>query len=132
MSSSIEYRRHAAECLRLAEHAGSPEARSFLMMMAAAWHRLAQDLKVIERPADGAHAMLHLVKPDRILSPETLALMTTAFDAVCQSVSKRINGNGTFRLTLALIILRHIEQGEHDPVRLADFAFANWQALTVR
>ena len=54
MSISIAYRRHAAECLRLAEDAGSPEARSFLMMMAAAWHRLAQDLKVIERPADGS------------------------------------------------------------------------------
>jgi hypothetical protein len=36
----------------MAEHDGSPEAKSFLMMMAAAWHRLAQDLEKTERPAE--------------------------------------------------------------------------------
>jgi hypothetical protein len=52
-NSSIEYRRHAENCLRLAEHAGSPDARSLLRMMASAWHRLAQDVENIERPAEG-------------------------------------------------------------------------------
>jgi hypothetical protein len=58
-NSSIEYRRQAENCLRMAEHVGSPEAKSFLIMMAGAWHRLAQDLENIEWPAEGlevAHA----------------------------------------------------------------------------
>jgi hypothetical protein len=56
-NSSIEYRRHAEDCLRLAEHAGSPDAKSLLLlMMASAWHRLAQDLVNIERPAEGVEA----------------------------------------------------------------------------
>ena len=58
MTGSIEYRRHAEDCLRLAEHAGSPETKSILMMMAGAWHRLAQDLENIERPADCVWAAL--------------------------------------------------------------------------
>jgi hypothetical protein len=58
-NSSIEYRRQAEDCLRMAEHVGSPEAKSFLIMVAGAWHRLAQDLENIERRAewvDAAHA----------------------------------------------------------------------------
>jgi hypothetical protein len=43
MASSAEYRRNAENCLRQAEDADSPEAKSVLMMMAAAWHRMAQD-----------------------------------------------------------------------------------------
>jgi hypothetical protein len=52
MAGSMEYRRHAEDCLRLAERAVSSETKSILMMMAGAWHRLAQDLENIERPAD--------------------------------------------------------------------------------
>jgi hypothetical protein len=33
--------------------------------------------------------MLHLVKLDRPYGPETIAVMTTAFDMVCQSLSER-------------------------------------------
>ena len=43
MASSVEYRRNAENCLRQAEDADSSEAKSVLMMMAAAWHRMAQD-----------------------------------------------------------------------------------------
>ena len=32
--------------------------------------------------------MLHLVKLDRSYSPETIAVMTAAFDRVCQSLSR--------------------------------------------
>jgi hypothetical protein len=49
--------------------------------------------------------------------------MTAAFDRVCQSVSTRINGNGDTKRTLALIILRHVDQGVRDPTRLSDIAF---------
>ena len=58
MTGSIEYRRHAEDCLRLAEHAGLPETKSILMMMAGAWHRLAQELENIERPADCVSALV--------------------------------------------------------------------------
>jgi hypothetical protein len=56
MASSIEYRRDAEDCLRLAERADSPEAKLFLMMMAAAWHRLAQDLENSERLVERVEA----------------------------------------------------------------------------
>jgi hypothetical protein len=40
----------------MAECAGSPEAESFLMMLASAWHRLSQDVENIQRPAEGVEA----------------------------------------------------------------------------
>jgi hypothetical protein len=65
---------------------------------------------------------MHLVNTDRIYPPETVAVMTAAFDRVCQSLSAQVNGNEFVRETLALIILRHVGLGEQDPVRLADVA----------
>ncbi len=50
--------------------------------------------------------MLHLVQLDRSYSPETISVMTAAFDMVCQSVSKRMNGSDDVKKTLALMILR--------------------------
>ena len=70
--------------------------------------------------------MLHLVQLDRSYSPETISVMTAAFDRVCQSVSKRMNGNDDVKKTLALIILRHVDRGERDPERLAEIAFREW------
>ena len=43
MPSSIEYRKLAGQCLQLAEDADSPDTKSVLVMVAAAWHRLAQE-----------------------------------------------------------------------------------------
>jgi hypothetical protein len=74
--------------------------------------------------------MLHILS--RSYSPEAIAAMTAAYDRVRQSLSARINGNEDVMQSLALIILRHVDQGESDPVRLSDVASANWQALTVR
>lgn len=65
---------------------------------------------------------MHLVNTDRTYPPETVAVMTAAFDRVCQSLSAQVNGNEIVRETLALIILRHVDLGEQDPVRLADVA----------
>jgi hypothetical protein len=42
-------RRHAEECLRMADQTDSPETRSILIMMAGAWHRLAQEREDTER-----------------------------------------------------------------------------------
>jgi hypothetical protein len=59
MASRIEYRRQAEDCLLLAERADSPEAHSFLMMMAAAWHRLAQEREDTERLVEDVEATAH-------------------------------------------------------------------------
>jgi hypothetical protein len=69
-----------------------------------------------------ARLMLHLVRTERSYSPETVALMTAAFDRVCQSLSTRMNSNEALHQTLAQIILRHIDTGERDPVLISDAA----------
>jgi hypothetical protein len=68
-NSSIEYRRHAENCLRLAEHAGSPDARSLLLMMASAWHRLAQDVENIERPLGAGTRPMPQKKDKQMFEP---------------------------------------------------------------
>jgi hypothetical protein len=73
--------------------------------------------------------MLRLVQLDRSsrsYDPETVAVMGAAFDRVCQSVSKEMNGNGDVKKMLALIILRHVDRGERDTGRLAEIAFREW------
>jgi hypothetical protein len=54
MASRIEYRRHAENCLRMAENSDSPETKLVLIVMANAWHRLAQDVENMERASTGA------------------------------------------------------------------------------
>ena len=70
--------------------------------------------------------MLHLVQLDRSYSPETIAIMTAAFDRVCQSVSKQMNGSDDVMKTLALIIFRHVDRGECNAEQLAEIAFREW------
>jgi len=72
---------------------------------------------------------LELAKPDRAYSPETIAVMTEAFETVSQSVSKQVHGNDDVRRQLALIILRHVDEGERDPIRLSSLAFAELAGL---
>ena len=67
--------------------------------------------------------MLHLVETSRFYPPETVAVMTAAYERVCHFLSARIKGNADVRQKLALIILRHIDEGEGDPKRLSDIAF---------
>ena len=85
-------------------------------------HNPAGNLSLWERP------MLHLVEPNRTYDPETVAAMTDAFDKVCRSVSKWMNGNDDVKQTLALIILRHVDKGVRDPQRLADIALCELAA----
>ena len=66
--------------------------------------------------------MLDLGKAGRIYPPETIAVMTAAFDTVCRSLSQKISEDDDVRKTLALIIIRHIDQGERDPARLSAVA----------
>jgi hypothetical protein len=70
--------------------------------------------------------MLRLVKDSGAYDPETVAVMTAAFDTICGSLSNRMIGNDDVKEMLALIILRHIGQGERDPARLADVAYREW------
>jgi hypothetical protein len=44
MATVEEYRRHAAECLRLAQEAKTGDDRLRLLQMAQAWHELADKL----------------------------------------------------------------------------------------
>jgi hypothetical protein len=44
MASAADYRRHAAECLRLADRTKEPEAKAMLHSMADAWLQLAREL----------------------------------------------------------------------------------------
>ena len=62
-------------------------------------------------------------KLGRTYSPETVGLMSAAFDRVYQSVSSRLmNEHEDLKQSLALIILRHVDRGERDPEQLADVA----------
>ena len=72
--------------------------------------------------------MLHLNRLDRCCTPETISVMTAAFDMICQSVSKAITDSDEIKKTLAPIILRHVDQGESSDSRR--LPFANGQALT--
>jgi hypothetical protein len=55
----------------------------------------------------------------RVYSPDSLKVMTAAFDYAHKSLPTKFQENDRARRKLALLILRHIERGEHDPQRLA-------------
>jgi hypothetical protein len=42
MDLADQYKRRAAECIRMAEQAGQPEDRELLLQMAQTWLRLAE------------------------------------------------------------------------------------------
>ena len=69
---------------------------------------------------------MHLVQFGRCYCPETISVMTAAFDRVSQSITEQMSGNDDVKKTLALIILRHVDRGERDPDRLAETAFREW------
>ena len=48
MAKAEECRRHAAECLRLAQDAKTPDDRARLLQMAQAWRELAD--KLMDKP----------------------------------------------------------------------------------
>ena len=73
--------------------------------------------------------MLHLVEPQRVYPPETTAAMTAAFERLCASIPKSVNGDD-LRRQLALIILRHVDRGVQDPERLSEMAFRELAGLS--
>ncbi len=66
--------------------------------------------------------MLNPVAPERAYPPEIVTAMTTAFDRVCSTVSVQVSGDDGVRRQLALTLLRHVDAGEHDPMRLSELA----------
>jgi hypothetical protein len=67
--------------------------------------------------------VLHLVQPDRNCSPETVGLMTAAFDS--QLVCRCAKADEDVRRSLARIILRHVDQGTAT-LTAADAALREW------
>jgi hypothetical protein len=70
--------------------------------------------------------MLHLVESERAYGPETVAVMTAAFEKACEYVSPPTNGDDEAHRKLASIILRHVDRGERDPRQLALAALREW------
>jgi len=73
--------------------------------------------------------MLQLVETKRVCPPETLVVTTGAFEQACQSLPRAVNGIDDVRRKLALIILRHVDRGEHDPSRLSEVAYRELAGL---
>jgi hypothetical protein len=73
--------------------------------------------------------VLHLVEPQRVYAPETIAAMTAAFDRLCESIPKSVNGDD-LRRRLALTILRPVDRGVQDPERLSEIASHEFAGLS--
>ena len=58
---------------------------------------------------------------NRVYGPETIEVMSAALHSACRSLSTR-SGSDEVRRTLALTILRRVDEGERDPTRLSDIA----------
>ena len=73
--------------------------------------------------------MLQLVEPQRVYPPESTAAMTAAFERLCASIPKSVNGDD-LRRQLAFIILRHVDRGVQNPERLSEMAFRELAGLS--
>jgi hypothetical protein len=59
---------------------------------------------------------------ERVYGPETLKIMTDAFDLAHDCLPSRLQGSAHGRRKLAFFILRNMERGERDPTCLAYLA----------
>lgn len=59
---------------------------------------------------------------ERFYGPHKLKIITAAFDNAHECLPAKFQKNDHARRKLALLILRHVERGEHDPERLAETA----------
>ena len=58
----------------------------------------------------------------RVYDPDTLRIMTNAFDRACDFLPAQFRNSDSVRRRLALHIIHHLNDGESDPTRLADSA----------
>jgi hypothetical protein len=63
--------------------------------------------------------MLRWAKTSRAYDPETIAIMTMAFNKVCQSISAPMNDDEYVKRTSAQAILQLVDQGQRDPQAIA-------------
>jgi hypothetical protein len=66
--------------------------------------------------------MIPLVGIRCVYDPATLTIMSSAFDRACDCLPLEFKGSAQLRRKLALHIIRHVDDGESDPTRLADSA----------
>ena len=59
-----------------------------------------------------------------IYSPEILQRMGVAFDGAQESLPVNVGDLTLLRRRLALRIIHHVDQGEHDPAQLCSWALA--------
>jgi len=68
-----------------------------------------------------------------VYDPETLTAMGAAFDAACQAVRPDLKDHEGARRRLALLILRHMDRGECDAMRLSHLALRDFmRPLTLK
>jgi hypothetical protein len=67
-----------------------------------------------------SHDVIH------VYDPEALKMMTVAFESALQSLPANFKDSERARRKLALLVLRHVDRGEHDPMRLADMALLDF------
>jgi hypothetical protein len=61
-----------------------------------------------------------------VYDPNALKTMGAAFDTVCQAFPPDLKHHEGARRRLALLILRHVDQGEHDAERLRELALLDF------
>jgi hypothetical protein len=61
-----------------------------------------------------------------VYDPNALKTMGAAFDTVCQAFPPDLKHHEGARRRLALLILRHVDQGEHDAARLSELALLDF------
>ena len=59
---------------------------------------------------------------ERVYGPDTLKIITVAFDDAHECLPAEFQKDDHAKRKLALLILRHMDRGERDPVRLAETA----------
>jgi hypothetical protein len=63
---------------------------------------------------------------ERVYGPDSLKIMTTAFDNAHGCLPTQFRGDDRARRKLALLVIRHMERGERNPVSLADLAMLDF------
>src|SRR5262245_57102965 len=61
----------------------------------------------------------------RVYDPHTLSIMAIAFDRACDFLPFQFRDSDYMRRKLASHIIRHVNDGESDPTRLADSAIVS-------
>jgi hypothetical protein len=61
-----------------------------------------------------------------VYDPDALKIMGAAFDTVCQAFPPDLKEHEGAKRRLALLILRHMDRGEHEVARLSDLALLDF------